>query len=432
MQSNESDFQPVILGADIGAYSLARAFHEQYGVKSIGISQQHSRMCDDSSTMIMRYRPGVDDSEETFLAELNAIADENPGKKLILFGCGDWYVDLITQYRDKLEDRYIIPYVSKELRDGLVLKDRFFEICDKLGVPVPETVVYDVSDPFDLGELSLEYPIYVKPASSADYHYVDFPGKRKVLFVHSREGLETLTNAMRDAGYTGKLVLQRPVLGDDSNMRILTTYSDQSGKVRMASFGQVLLEDKRPLALGNPVAIISRTNDDAVADAIRLLEHVGYTGVANFDIKVDERDGQYRFFELNSRLGRSNYYVTMSGQNVAKWLVEDLIENKQFPDEIAKQVDGRLYSAVPKSTLLSCLSDPELKAEVEDLYAKKKVFDPMSYPGEKSFVRRVVYPRMRMKNYGKQMDEAIANDRRKAAEGASVSISGSGVESGDK
>ncbi|WP_165061337.1 carboxylate--amine ligase [Adlercreutzia sp. ZJ154] len=424
MHSDEVFFQPVILGADRGAYSLARAFHEAYGIKSIGISQQHSRMCDSSSTMEMRMIPGMD-YEEVFLSKLSDIADERPDKQLILFGCGDWYVDLITRNRAELEKHFIIPYVSEQLRDSLVLKDRFFHICDELGVPVPETVVYDVAQGSleEIASLPFEFPIYVKPASSADYHYVDFPGKRKVCFVHSREELEELISNMRDAGYVGKLVLQKPVLGDDSHMRILTTYSDRNGKVRMASFGQVLLEDKRPLALGNPVAIISRSNDSVVADAVRLLEHVGYTGFANFDIKVDERDGQYRFFELNSRLGRSNYYVTMGGQNVAKWVVEDLIENKQFSDDIQKQVDGRLYSAVPKKTIMSCLSDPNLKAEVESIYSQGNVFDPMAYSGEASFMRRVVYPRVHMRNYGKVMDEVIASDRRKAAEGAPVSIS---------
>ena len=42
--------QPVVLGGDVGAYSLARTFHEAYGVRSVVVSSvstglvRHSRI----------------------------------------------------------------------------------------------------------------------------------------------------------------------------------------------------------------------------------------------------------------------------------------------------------------------------------------------------------------------------------------------------
>lgn len=125
---------------------------------------------------------------------------------------------------------------------------------------------------------------------------------------------------MQSSRYEGKFLIQEMIPGDDTSMRILTTYSDQNGKVRFTSFGQTLLEDMRPMGVGNPLAIVSRTDETIVAEAARLLEAVGYTGFANFDIKVDPRDGSHRFFEINTRLGRSNYYVTAAGDNVADGL----------------------------------------------------------------------------------------------------------------
>ena len=44
---------------------------------------------------------------------------------------------------------------------------------------------------------------------------------------------------------------------------------------------------------------------------------------------------QFKFFEINIRLGRSNFYITGSGFNTVKLIVDDLIYNKEIPYTIA-------------------------------------------------------------------------------------------------
>ena len=393
-KTDAPDVLPVILGGDIGAYSLARAFHEAYGIVSLVLSQSHSHMCGDSSILVNRTIPYLE-RREVLLSALADVAECFDHRPLLLLGCGDWYVRAIVENRAALEPSFIIPYIGEDLLNRLTDKDRFYELCASVGVPTPRTVVVDADDPqLDPAGLALPFPfpVVAKPASSAAYHYADFPEKEKVFFLRDNTELATALEAVRRSSYQGKFLIQETIPGDDTHMRILTTYSDQTGKVRFAAFGQTLLEDMRPMGVGNPLAIVSRVDETVVAEATRLLEAVGYTGFANFDIKVDPRDGSHVFFEINTRLGRSNYYVTAAGHNVGRLLVEDLVEGRPFPDEvqIARGRDA-LYTVVPKPILMDYIRDAALRREVAGLYALGCDADPLDYDGERRWRRRL-YP----------------------------------------
>ena len=58
MQFAEREFLPVILGADITAYSLARSFHEEYGVKSLVLSMARGGYIANSDIIENRVFPG--------------------------------------------------------------------------------------------------------------------------------------------------------------------------------------------------------------------------------------------------------------------------------------------------------------------------------------------------------------------------------------
>lgn len=387
------DVLPVILGGDIGAYSLARAFHEAYGIVPLVFSQADCHMCGDSSILVNRVVPHLE-RPAVLLSTLANTAECFSDRPLLLLGCGDWYVRLIVENRAVLEKSFIIPYIGEDLLNRLTEKDRFYELCAEVGVPAPRTVVFDArtggDDPAALA-LPFSFPVVAKPASSAAYHYADFPGKQKVFFLRDATELRATLAAVQSSRYEGKFLIQEMIPGDDTSMRILTTYSDQNGKVRFASFGQTLLEDMRPMGVGNPLAIVSRTDETIVAEAARFLEAVSYTGFANFDIKVDPRDGSHRFLEINTRLGRSNYYVTAAGDNVARWLMDDLVLGRPLPEGLTIARGESLYTVAPKAILLDYIRDDALRQEVRGLYALGRDADPLDYPAEKS-LRRRLYP----------------------------------------
>lgn len=407
MNTKEIEFLPVILGGDITTYSLARSFHAEYGVKSLAVSMRKSMMVSHSSIIENLIVPDMDNAER-FVERLIEIAQAHPGKKLLLMACGDWYVRMIVENRAALEPWYVIPYIGEELLNRLVLKDSFYRICDEVGVPYPKTFVYDCRNPQPL-DFDFPYPVIAKPASSAAYHYAKFEGKKKVFRMQNEQELTQMLDRLRGSGYDYKMLIQDTIPGLDYNMRILTVYCDRHGKCRFFSSGHCLLEDNAAMGVGNPVAILNDVNREIMEHARRLLEHVGYTGFANFDVKYDERDGSFRFFEINTRLGRSNFYITGSGFNAVKWIVDDLIYEKEFEGEVIADNEDSLYTVVPRDVLMNYIKDNALKQRVAELYAKggnpsglraafvpgiqrqSCIHDPLAYEGERNFLRRL-YP----------------------------------------
>ena len=122
------DVLPVILGGDIGAYSLARAFHEAYGIMPLVLSQADCHMCGDSSILANRVVPHLE-RPAVLLSTLANTAERFGNRPLLLLGCGDWYVRLIVENRSVLEKSFIIPYIDEDLLNRLTEKDRFYALC---------------------------------------------------------------------------------------------------------------------------------------------------------------------------------------------------------------------------------------------------------------------------------------------------------------
>ncbi len=378
----EHNFQPLLFGGDINVYSVARAFHEAYGVKSVCFGKFASGPAYGSD--IIDYRVCAQNEDpETFRKNVADVAAEFADKTVLVMGCGDSYVKLAAENKESFPANCIAPYIAGDTIGKLNNKEYFYELCDQFGIDHPGTFVYRKEMGHDF-ELPFQAPYICKPSNGVAYWEHPFEGNEKVFTCPDRKNLEEVLDKVYAAGYPDTMIIQDFVPGDDSNMRVLTCYSDRNAQVKLMCLGHVLLEEHTPHGIGNHAVILTEVNEEICQKVKAFLEEMQYVGFSNFDIKYDTRDGKYKFFEINCRQGRSNYYVTGAGYNIAKLLVEDRVEGKDLPFVLAD--NPSLWRVVPRKVAYDFIVS-DYHAEMKARIREGREVTPLFYDKDKAFGR---------------------------------------------
>ncbi len=389
-------FVPLLLGADINVYSMARAFHEAYGVKTVAYGRYPSGPCYGSS--IIDYRVSDRNSDpDKVLENVGHVSAQFPDKTILLLGCGDDYLTAIAANLGKYPENVVAPYVSLEQMEGLIHKERFYALCEEHGIDHPATFVYQKGMGHDF-ELPFPGPFVVKPAESATYWDHPFDTQKKAYILKTRAEVDQVIDDIYGHGYEDSLIIQDFIPGGDENMRVLTCYSDSEGKVRLMCLGHVLLEEHTRHGIGNHAVIITEPGGELYDTFRRFLEDIHFVGFSNFDIKFDPRDGKFKAFEINCRQGRSNYYVTGAGYNLAKFLVEDRVEHTAQPQPVLAQ-NRHLWMAIPKKVAYDYIPS-RFHSEMKALEKAGAYVNPLWYAADPAWLHKLRIYRIQRRQYG--------------------------------
>lgn len=378
-------FVPLLFAGDINVCSVARAFHEEYGIVSSAYGKYPTGPCMDSK--IIDYKANEQaDQQDTFLKLVEDFAAEHKDETVLLIGCGDSYVQLMSQNRDNFPENVVAPYIDIDLMNDLIHKEKFYAMCERIGVDYPTTYVHKQEMGLAV-EAPFEGPYIVKPSNGIEYWRHPYATQKKVYKEDSWEDVQRVLGDIYGSGYDDSVIIQNFIPGDDTYMRVLTNYSDKHGKVKMMCLGHVLLEEHTPHGLGNHAVIITEQNEEIQRQFKKLLEDIGYVGFSNFDIKYDQRDGKYKVFEINTRQGRSNYYVTSAGANIAKLVVDDRIMDKPLDFKVVE--NEHMFTVVPKKVAFTHIKPEEYRERMRRLYEQGKVSNPLIYKKDSSLIRKL-------------------------------------------
>lgn len=364
----EQPFLPILLGSDMNAYGMARAFYEAYGIKPLVLGRSHLTATQDSNILHFQEIANLN-QQETFVPAMEKVAKQYSGQNLLLLACGDDYAKLIIKNKPALQKYFTVPYIDESLMDQILLKENFYKMCEKYNFKYPGTTTVTANN-YENFTPPFEYPIILKASNSVAYWACSFPGKKKVFVAHDEEEKSAILKAIYASTYQDTMIVQEFIPGDDSYMRVLNAYVGKDGKVKLMCLGNPILEEHSPEGIGSYAAIIT-TFDEKLMDKVRFfLEDIGYTGFANFDMKYDARDGEYKLFEINLRNGRSSYYVTAAGYNLMKYVADDHMLN--ITQELTYANNKHLWTIIPNGVLFKYASNEKMKLEAKKLINEGK------------------------------------------------------------
>lgn len=365
----------VVIGGDIGTYSIARAFYQATGNQPTVISGIRGGNVAHSNILRLIVEPQLED-HDVLAAHLHAIAADLPqATHIFALASADWNVQSLVALKGRLPSRYVVPYPTADQIARVGDKAAFSQMCERLDIPHPASKVRATGEK----PSGLRYPIVAKACDTPAFHRVEFAGQKKVFFFADEQQAEAALRRSDAAGYDGGYLLQEYIPGPDSQMRVLNVYA-QAGRMVFAGLGEVLLEEHVPSAIGNSAGIITAYDEEILAAAAKILRELNWHGFGCFDIKIDPRSGEPMIFEMNARLGRAHHYLTAAGANPATYYLRDFVDGEQI-EELELVEPGHLYTVVPLSLLATYV--PSRRKELISLALRGKIASPLFNTAER-------------------------------------------------
>lgn len=240
------------------------------------------------------------------------------GKAVLLAGSDD-YVSFISKNRAVLSKHYHFLLPDPSLVDAVLDKRLTYELALKHNIPCPKTLVVGKdSQPEDfVGQMS--FPCILKPVDSADYRR---RMNKKAIVIEREDELKEKYLHYRQFG---ELMIQELIPGGEDQLYSVATLFDDDMTLTALFTGQKLRQF--PPYFGSGSLAIS-VRDDKIADAgVSFMRDLGFRGLGMAEYKLDRRDGQLKFLEINARtwywhsLSQASgvdlpylYYLTVTGQ----------------------------------------------------------------------------------------------------------------------
>jgi len=306
----------------------------RYGVEVYGLSSEADAPGIQSRFFKAIYQiPNSRDESEALCEKLIQLRALHVGTPVI-FPTRDFDIMFLEDHRRELSSLYRLPKYSgvECLLDKLAL----FRVATELGIPVPATVVCSSVEEIAATLPSLRFPLVVKPRIAAQWRKKGMwsgIGGRKAFLVTRPEELKA--EYLQISSVSREVMVQEYVDGSDCDIAVCCCFMDE--KQEMTAYFTARKLRQNPPLFGTGCAVETIDIPELVPITKRLLQGIGYTGIAEVEFKRDCSNGKWFLIEVNPRHWDQHEIGAHIGVNLSWIAYQDMIGLTVQPQVTARK-----------------------------------------------------------------------------------------------
>ncbi|HKV41520.1 MAG TPA: carboxylate--amine ligase [Blastocatellia bacterium] len=317
----------VVFNCHITGLAVARSLGRQ-GVPVIGLDRDSRGYGLYSRYLTVAGKcPYPLDDEAGFIDVLMEIGAALP-RKGVLFPCLDEWVFAVARHRKTLEEFYLMPFSELPVIERILDKNLLYRKCEEMGTPIPGTYYLDQESPERIAS-QITFPCIVKPALQREF--TNEFGEKVFRAENRGQFLEMCERAGRHP-----LLAQEIVGAGVDSFYSLCSYMGRDGQPKGLFVGRKL--EQYPPDFGTACLVDSRFVGAIAERGIEILKQFGYQGISEVEFILDERDGDFKLLDINTRVWKWIGLPIRSGVDLPWLAYVDAVSGKV--ESAPRQVDG--------------------------------------------------------------------------------------------
>jgi D-aspartate ligase len=284
--------------------------------------------------------------ERGFADRLIALAESEGLKGCMLLPNNDEFVMLLAKNRDFLSPYFLVPVPPWPVTKKYYYKDEAYGLAAKIGIPIPRK--YGGRTAEEILVQDPVFPLVLKPRAKEHYYPL---ARKKAVRANDAGELRAEFKAMASLIDPTEIIVQEFIPGGGKNLYSYAALFD--GQKIVAGMGANRLR-QHPREFGHATTFAVSVDIPELRDlSERLLHEIGFFGLAEVEFMKDDRDGLFKFIEINGRIWGWHTLAKAAGVDLPWLLYQQVTGQPIDPAEAKSGVKWvRLITDVP-----TCVND---------------------------------------------------------------------------